>query len=106
MVVVFFQCVISLHIFSEYLLIKAFVRDPDGYYIEFCNCGPLEDYLKEKTEEAAQLINNIKSLSTMKTMGERFKKFSASARANSRDNSRERNLNSFEKDQVMNYSQF
>ena len=78
-------------------MFQAFVRDPDGYYIEFCNCGPLEDYLKEKTEEAAQLINNIKSLSTMKTMGEKFKKFSASAR----ENSRERNLHSFEKDKVI-----
>ena len=83
-------------------MFQAFVRDPDGYYIEFCNCGPLEDYLKEKTEEAAQLINNIKSLSTMKTMGEKFKKFSASAR----ENSRERNLHRFEKDKVIQHLEF
>ena len=24
---------------------QAFVRDPDGYYIEFCSCGHLEDAL-------------------------------------------------------------
>ena len=63
----------------------------------------------EKTKEAAQLINNIKSLSTMKTMGERFKKFSLSIRENSqdnRDNSGERKLNTFEKDQVIKYLEF
>ncbi|XP_063712181.1 uncharacterized protein LOC134840348 [Symsagittifera roscoffensis] len=26
---------------------QAFVRDPDGYYIEFCSCESLEDYLKQ-----------------------------------------------------------
>ena len=28
--------------------IQAFVRDPDGYYIEFCSCESLESYLKDK----------------------------------------------------------
>ena len=63
----------------------------------------------EKTKEAAQLINNIKFLSTMKTMGERFKKFSLSIRENSediRDNSRGKKLDTFEKDQVIKYLEF
>ena len=30
---------------------QAFVRDPDGYYIEFCNCEKLEKFLKEQMEE-------------------------------------------------------
>ena len=31
--------------------IQAFVRDPDGYYIEFCNCASLEQFLHKKMEE-------------------------------------------------------
>jgi len=30
---------------------QAFVRDPDGYYIEFCNCDNLEKYLHAKMAE-------------------------------------------------------
>ena len=36
---------------------QAFVRDPDGYYIEFCACAGLEEYLHDlraKQTEAAQ----------------------------------------------------
>ena len=31
---------------------QAFVRDPDGYYIEFCNCENLEKFLHAKMAEA------------------------------------------------------
>ena len=27
---------------------QAFLRDPDGYYIEFCSCETLEDYLTDR----------------------------------------------------------
>jgi len=30
---------------------QAFVRDPDGYYLEFCSCAPLEEYLEKKRVE-------------------------------------------------------
>lgn len=30
---------------------QAFVRDPDGYYLEFCSCKVLEDYMEEKLKE-------------------------------------------------------
>ena len=29
-------------------LYQAFLRDPDGYYIEFCSCETLEDYLTDR----------------------------------------------------------
>ena len=32
----------SLHLY------QAFLRDPDGYYIEFCSCETLEDYLTDR----------------------------------------------------------
>ena len=28
---------------------QAFVRDPDGYYIEFCNCSHMEEALNPVT---------------------------------------------------------
>jgi len=29
-------------------VVQAFVRDPDGYYLEFCSCESLEEFLQEK----------------------------------------------------------
>ncbi len=29
---------------------QAFVRDPDGYYIEFCSCAGLEEFLRKKRD--------------------------------------------------------
>lgn len=29
---------------------QAFVRDPDGYYIEFCNCESLEEFVHRMPE--------------------------------------------------------
>ena len=29
-------------------LFQAFVRDPDGYYIEFCSCESLNSYLEDR----------------------------------------------------------
>ena len=34
-----------------------FVRDPDGYYIEFCNCQFLESFLHKKMAEEAKKWN-------------------------------------------------
>ncbi len=41
------------------VFMQAFVRDPDGYYIEFCNCDTLEKYLHDLAESRAQEEWNI-----------------------------------------------
>ena len=41
---------------------QAFVRDPDGYYIEFCNCESLDHYL-----EKVQQDNSMQLWSAEKT---------------------------------------
>ncbi len=44
---------------------KAFVRDPDGYYIEFCNCEKLEKYLHSKMADEAKRWNLSTSFSVL-----------------------------------------
>ena len=61
-------------------VIQAFVRDPDGYYIEFCGCEPLENYLEKKTQEAAHLINNFNAITVPMIYGERLKKLARDAK--------------------------
>ena len=34
---------------------QAFVRDPDGYYIEFCNCESLEEFV-HRTPEGEKVV--------------------------------------------------
>ena len=38
-------------------VIQAFVRDPDGYYLEFCSCQSLEEFLQEKMALQKKLRN-------------------------------------------------
>merc|ERR1711862_385787 len=38
---------------------QAFVRDPDGYYIEFCACQPLESYLSDAMAKNRQETMSI-----------------------------------------------
>ncbi len=39
------------------------MRDPDGYYIEFCNCESLDHLFREKlVESETNWINSIKKL--------------------------------------------
>ena len=59
---------------------QAFVRDPDGYYIEFCGCEPLENYLEKKTQEAEHLINNFSAISVPMIYGERLKQLARDAK--------------------------
>ena len=33
---------------TDGIVSQAFVRDPDGYYVEICACGGLEEYLHAK----------------------------------------------------------
>lgn len=54
---------------------QAFVRDPDGYYIEFCNCEKLEMYLHEKMAEEAKKWD----MSTTKSVMNLSKKLKALA---------------------------
>jgi hypothetical protein len=48
------------------------VRDPDGYYIEFCNCEKLENYLHQKMEEDSKKWNFSTTRSVM-TVGKKLK---------------------------------
>ena len=43
---------------------QAFVRDPDGYYIEFCNCDSLDDYLHDLGDKQIE-ANKAWSMSTV-----------------------------------------
>jgi len=38
-------------------VVQAFVRDPDGYYLEFCSCESLEEFLQEKMTLEKNLWN-------------------------------------------------
>ena len=41
---------------------QAFVRDPDGYYIEFCDCDGVEVYLRDMMKKNSQQKSNVSSL--------------------------------------------
>ena len=56
------------------------MRDPDGYYIEFCGCEPLENYLEEKTMDAANLIKTLASMKGTAQKGERLKQLALDAK--------------------------
>ncbi len=62
-----------------YLLLQAFVRDPDGYYIEFCNCDKLEDFLNVKAAEDVKKWNMFATYSVL-TTGEKMRKISMDAK--------------------------
>ena len=56
-------------------MLQAFVRDPDGYYIEFCNCNKLEDFLHKKMEEDVKKYN-FTTTSAALHIGSKLKEFS------------------------------
>ena len=56
------------------------MRDPDGYYIEFCGCEPLENYLELKTIDASNLIKTLASMKGTAQKGERLKQLSMEAK--------------------------
>ena len=45
---------------------QAFIRDPDGYYLEFCNCEKLETFLKNQMEKYDEKWNLYTAASVMK----------------------------------------
>jgi len=45
---------------------QAFVRDPDGYYIEFANCDSLERFIQTKMAEGEKDWNLNKAKSVLK----------------------------------------
>lgn len=50
---------------------QAFVRDPDGYYIEFCNCEELDNFLHRKQSEN---VSRVSSLISVQKYGNRLLK--------------------------------
>ena len=62
--------------------LQAFVRDPDGYYIEFCSCESLENYLKDKMATHSTISSqndwNLQLTSGMMKVNEKFRTFSIS----------------------------
>ena len=51
---------------------QAFVRDPDGYYLEFCNCQRLENFLKTQMEKHGEKSDLCTTASVMK-LGSKIK---------------------------------
>ena len=58
-------------IYLFFLTFQHFVRDPDGYYIEFCNCKKLEKYLHAKMVDDAQKYN-FSAVNSMLTYGKKL----------------------------------
>ena len=56
----------------SFFIYKAFVRDPDGYYIEFCNCQILDKFLHDKMAEEAKIWNFSVTKSVL-TVGKKLK---------------------------------
>ena len=55
-----------------FVMFQAFVRDPDGYYIEFCNCQFLEKFLHQKMAEESKKWN-FNSTKSVLTVGKKLK---------------------------------
>ena len=47
------------------------MRDPDGYYIEFCNCEELDNFLHRKQSEN---VSRVSSLISVQKYGNRLLK--------------------------------
>ncbi len=54
--------------------LQAFVRDPDGYYIEFANCSTLDEFIHAKMEENEKNWSVGKTKSVL-TVSKQLKKF-------------------------------
>ena len=63
-----------------YFSFQAFVRDPDGYYIEFCNCASLDEFLHKKPEtEVPWTLSQATSLAKARKV---FKKMASETKHN------------------------
>ena len=60
---------------------QAFVRDPDGYYIEFCNCEKLEKFLQDQMAQHEKKWDLSTTTSVM-TLSPRMKRFADNAKKN------------------------
>lgn len=60
---------------------QAFVRDPDGYYIEFCNCEKLEKFLQSQMTEHEKKWDLSTTTSVM-TLSPRLRRFADNAKQN------------------------
>ena len=58
---------------KNYFSFQAFVRDPDGYYIEFCNCEKLEEFLHAKMAEAENQKIDLVRASSLNRMSSKLK---------------------------------
>merc|ERR1711936_67427 len=58
---------------------QAFVRDPDGYDIEFCNCSDLDDFLHRKKLENAEKYN-LSVLNSVLKYGRKLRQVSQEAK--------------------------
>ena len=65
---------------------QAFVRDPDGYYIEFCNCDELDNFLHRKQsenvsyEEQLRRKHSVSSINSVQKYGQRLRRKSQEAK--------------------------
>ena len=59
---------------------QAFVRDPDGYYIEFCNCENLEKFLQAKMAQAENRKLDLVRASSLTRMGSKLKKMALNSK--------------------------
>ena len=48
------------------------MRDPDGYYIEFCTCDSLEGFLQERMEAAEAQVQDMNALMKAAAFGKRL----------------------------------
>ena len=71
---------------------QAFVRDPDGYYIEFCNCEKLEQFLHTKMAEDAKKYNFLAAKSAL-TIGKKLKTLANDSKETVKQLSRQSSVN-------------
>jgi len=54
---------------------QAFVRDPDGYYLEFCSCRVLEDYLEQAQVEYESVLKADQQKTAAEDVKEAFQRW-------------------------------
>jgi len=59
-------------------VVQTFVRDPDGYYLEFCSCDGLHEYLESRAASQQHTLN-VESLNTAIYMRQFLKSWASKA---------------------------
>jgi len=75
---------------------QAFVRDPDGYYIEFCNCEKLEEFLHAKMAEAENQKIDLVRASSLNRMSSKLKMMALDSKKVVRQLSQESGMGDYE----------